>query len=139
MLAKVAGAALVVTSGVAIHAAVVRTATQCRGAEGQLASVWDEGRQRAIHRAFAATGKPYAEDAWKTVSAAFEAYTRRWVAMRTEACEATRRRGEQSEEMLDLRMACLDQRLREVAALSTALTEADAQVVVKARRAPSTD
>jgi tetratricopeptide (TPR) repeat protein len=41
--------------------------------------------------------------------------------MRTQACEATRLRGEQSEALLDLRMACLDRRLQEMGALAAAI------------------
>ena len=55
--------------------------------------------------------------------------------MRREACEATRVRGEQSEDLLDRRMFCLDQRLDEVGALATTLTQADAQAVEKAAQA----
>ena len=52
--------------------------------------------------------------------------------MRREACEATRLRGEQSEDLLDRRMFCLDQRLREVGALTDLFTHADAKIVEKA-------
>jgi tetratricopeptide (TPR) repeat protein len=55
--------------------------------------------------------------------------------MRREACEATRVRGEQSEDLLDRRMFCLDRRLDEVGALTTELARADAQAVEKAAQA----
>ena len=41
-------------------------------------------------------------------------YAARWADMYTEACEATQVRGEQSAEVLDLRMECLNQRLSSV-------------------------
>jgi tetratricopeptide (TPR) repeat protein len=53
------------------------------------------------------------------------------VAARVEACEATHR-GEQSGELLDLRMACLDERLSHVRATVDVLAAADATVVQKA-------
>ncbi len=58
-----------------------------------------------------------------------------WVAMRTEACEATRVHGHQSDALLDLRMQCLDARLAEMRALTRLLARADAEVVDRAVRA----
>src|SRR6185312_3163606 len=49
--------------------------------------------------------------------------------MYTEACEATNVRGEQSAEVLDLRMSCLGDRLSGVKALTRILARADGQVV----------
>ena len=50
-------------------------------------------------------------------SATLDAYARGWTTTRTEACEATRVRGEQSERAMELRMECLDDRLLELSAL----------------------
>jgi tetratricopeptide (TPR) repeat protein len=55
--------------------------------------------------------------------------------MHTEACEATRVRGEQSEQLLDLRMECLTRRLRELKATTDLFSSADNQVVENAARA----
>ena len=55
--------------------------------------------------------------------------------MRTDACVATRVRAEQSEEMLDLRMECLDARLGEVRAQVQALEHAGSGAVGKAAQA----
>jgi tetratricopeptide (TPR) repeat protein len=49
--------------------------------------------------------------------------------MYTEACEATNKRGEQSAEVLDLRMSCLQERLSGVKALSAIFANADGKVV----------
>ncbi|HTM22661.1 MAG TPA: tetratricopeptide repeat protein, partial [Kofleriaceae bacterium] len=59
-------------------------------------------------------------------------YTGRWLERRTDVCQATRVRGEQSEEVLDLRMHCLDRRLAEVGALGAALGAADAHLIGRA-------
>jgi serine/threonine-protein kinase len=104
----------------------------CQGAEAKLSQVWDGPRRDATHAAFLATGLPFAEQSWSLASQALDAYARDWAAQRTQACEATRRRGEQSEEVLDLRMACLDQRLGELKASTDLLAHADAQAVQKA-------
>jgi tetratricopeptide (TPR) repeat protein len=52
--------------------------------------------------------------------------------MYTDACEATHVRGEQSAEVLDLRMACLNEHLRNARALSDVFAAADGKVVENA-------
>jgi tetratricopeptide (TPR) repeat protein len=52
--------------------------------------------------------------------------------MYVQACEATHVRGEQSAEVLDLRMSCLQGRLDSIKALTDVFTRADAEVVEKA-------
>ena len=88
----------------------------CRGAEREVDGVWNDARKQAVRAAFAKTGKPFAADAFAAVAAALDSYGARWVAMQTEACEATRVRGTQSSELLDLRMQCLQRRLDDVRA-----------------------
>ena len=100
-----------------------------------LATVWGPAQQAAIESAFLATGKPFAAAAWKRVRRTLDAYTAEWVTTRTTACEATRVRGEQSEEVLARRMRCLDGRLAEVAALTQLFARADAGTVELAARA----
>lgn len=109
----------------------------CRRAAQRLAGIWDPPRQRAIEQAFGRTAVPYARDAFAGVAQVLDEYTRRWVAQRTEACEATQVRGEQSQELLDRRMVCLERRLGEAKALSDLYTQADAQVVESAVQAAS--
>jgi tetratricopeptide (TPR) repeat protein len=69
------------------------------------------------------------------VTARVDAYLARWEAMYRESCEATQVRGEQSAEVLDLRMACLDERLGGVRALGEVLATADRSVVDSAMAA----
>src|SRR5262249_13350963 len=71
------------------------------------------------------------------VSARVDEYVARWEAMYRESCEATQVRGEQSTEVLDLRMSCLDERLAGVRALGEVLTAADKSVVESAMAATS--
>jgi tetratricopeptide (TPR) repeat protein len=98
----------------------------CLGAERHLVDIWDAGRKRQIQHAFAALAqqsqKPWIHDVFRVVSEAVDRYAHDWVTMRTAACEATRLSGEQSEELLDLRMRCLDQHLAELRSLSKLLT-----------------
>ena len=123
------GVAVVVAAlGGAHHVADAR-AHQCRGADDRLAPVWNDTRRAAARRAFEATGLAYASDGWRTTDQLLSTYASSWTAMRTEACEATRVRGEQSTEALDLRMACLDWRSRDLELLVEMLEHADAMVV----------
>jgi tetratricopeptide (TPR) repeat protein len=104
----------------------------CQGASDKLIDVWDPARRGEVHHAFDNTHAPFASDAWRGVSERLDRYTAAWVAARTQACEATRVRGEQSGELLDLRMQCLDEKLQGVQALTTELARADEQTVEKA-------
>ena len=130
-----AAAALVLVTG-AVFAGLgyfqARRAQLCGGVEEKLAGVWGEPRQQAIHAAFLATKVPFAEDVWKTVKKSVDRYTGDWAGMRRQACEATRVRGEQSEDLLDRRMLCLDQHLQEAAAITDLFAHADRQIIDKA-------
>jgi tetratricopeptide (TPR) repeat protein/predicted Ser/Thr protein kinase len=103
----------------------------CSGAGQKLAGIWDEGRKEAVRASFLATRQPYAATALSQIETLFDSYTGGWTAMHREACEASRVRGEQSEDLLDRRMFCLDQRLREVDALAGLFSRADAGVVAR--------
>jgi tetratricopeptide (TPR) repeat protein len=103
----------------------------CAGAASGLVGAWDPARKAAVGRTFRASGLPFADDAFARTSAKLDAYAAAWAKMRTSACEATRLRGEQSEELLDLRMECLDQRARELSALTELFMTADARLVAR--------
>ena len=118
------------SAGVALHFRA--RAAVCKGAERHLEGVWDGTRRAAVDHAFRATGKPYAERARADATARLDGYARSWALAHTAACEATRLHGEQSEEALDLRMACLDSRKQELGATVELLSSADARVVERA-------
>lgn len=103
----------------------------CRTSKDKLAGIWDDGRKRAISEAFSNNDKPYAKDAFTGVERALDEYTDKWVAMRTDACLATRVRGEQSGELLDLRMQCLANKLSELRAFTDILAKGGADTVEK--------
>ncbi len=109
----------------------------CRGLERALDGVWDPARRRAIESAFVATGAPFARQALKSVATTIDRQATGWVGMRRDACEATRVRGEQTEEVLSLRMQCLDRRLAELSALVRLLAGADKAMVTGAVDAAS--
>ncbi|MGO8999818.1 MAG: protein kinase domain-containing protein [Polyangiaceae bacterium] len=112
-----------------------RAGQVCRGAEAKVAGVWDDARKGPLERAFLATGKPFAADAWHGVQGALDAYAHDWALARTDACEATRVRKDQSEQLLDLRMSCLDERLQALGALTESLAAVDGDSVSRAFQA----
>ncbi|HET9991319.1 MAG TPA: tetratricopeptide repeat protein, partial [Kofleriaceae bacterium] len=103
----------------------------CTGAAKRLAGAWDGPIEHQTEAAFTATHKPFAAPAFAGVKRHLDRYTREWTAAVTESCEATRVRGEQTEEVLTLREACLDHHLDEVRALTGLLVQADAAMVEK--------
>jgi serine/threonine protein kinase/tetratricopeptide (TPR) repeat protein len=123
------GVALVACAGLAWGAVRRDHARICGGAERALAGVWDDARRAQIAAAFRRSGLPYADAALATVDKSFDDYARSWLAMHVDACEATRVRGEQSQELLDLRMMCLTDRFTELRTLSDLFSAADAKVV----------
>ena len=125
-------AALLLLGGGGVWSARGLRRSECRGAEARLAGVWDGARREQVQKAFVATHLPYADKAWSTVSTTFDRYAADWSAMRTEACEATVVRREQPPDLLDLRMSCLDNRLRELAAASNLFAAADDEAVTHA-------
>lgn len=135
----IVGAAAVLVVGALVAAvtmgAAKKAAPVCVGAEGNLAGVWDEPAKHALSSAFAASGATGANEAYVRVERTLDDYASRWTAMRKGACVATRVRTEQSEEMMDLRMECLDERLGELRAQVQVLTHADAATVGKAAQA----
>jgi tetratricopeptide (TPR) repeat protein len=104
----------------------------CHGAAALLVGVWDGTLRQTVRQAFVATGVSYAEDAWGRVAGMLDAYGEAWTQQHTEACEATRVRGEQSSELLDLRMHCLEKQRQELKALVGVYAHADAAIVRRA-------
>jgi tetratricopeptide (TPR) repeat protein/predicted Ser/Thr protein kinase len=122
--------AIVVTAVIVRRAGA--TEPPCRDARAQLDGVWDATRRDAVTAAFAQTRVPFAAEASRQAIGALDRWTDRWVDAHTDACTATAVRHEQSGELLDLRMACLAGRRRELAAIVEVLASADAEVVAHA-------
>jgi serine/threonine protein kinase/tetratricopeptide (TPR) repeat protein len=127
-----AGVAVALLAVVGWRAAQKREIHACAGAEAKLAGIWDGPRRRAIRAAFLDSGKSYAPTVLATVERVFDNYTRAWVAMHIDACEATNVRREQSAEMLDLRMSCLEDRRMQLKTLSDLYVTADANLIERA-------
>ncbi|MBL4684736.1 MAG: tetratricopeptide repeat protein, partial [Nannocystaceae bacterium] len=136
MWMRAAGAVTVADGLGAVTWATIEPA-QCSGAGEQLARVWNDASRTRMTEALLATGVGHAGVTADKVDHVIMQWGQHWVAAHTEACEATRVRREQSETILDLRMACLDQRIAELDALLTMLADADADVATRATEAAS--
>jgi serine/threonine protein kinase/tetratricopeptide (TPR) repeat protein len=138
----IAGAvvATVVGLGVAGKASLDKNRTVCTGGPEKLGGIWElrpaaggeSPRQAQIHAAFLRSGKGYAAEVYATVATALSAYADGWAKMHRDACVASQIRGEQSLEVMDLRMNCLDERLGRLRALTDVFTSASGEVVENA-------
>jgi len=122
--------------GAGVTFAITRPDSQeslvCQGAEQKLVGVWDAQKNVALRAGLVASGFPSAADAADRTSAVLDRYAAGWVRMHTETCQATRARGEQSEEILTLRMTCLERRRVDLEALTNLLAKPTAEQATKA-------
>jgi serine/threonine-protein kinase len=136
-IAVAAGVVLLAATGASARRLGGDRRALCTSGHGRATTAWGPERRRAVEQAFAASGNGNAAHAFATTAALMDEYVRRWSQLYTETCEATHVRGDQSEEVLDLRMDCLGERLASVSALGEVLSNADAQVVDNAVAAAS--
>jgi len=112
-----------------------RTARSCRAGASRLDAVWNANRRSELQRAVTATNAVTAAAAWDGTARAIDAWSTGWREEWTDACEATHVRAQQSAELLDLRLDCLNDRLAELGAFATLLGTADARMVEQATAA----
>jgi tetratricopeptide (TPR) repeat protein len=132
--------ALTVAAAVVARPLLTENRKLCLAGPEKLAGIWDltapggaeAPRHAQIRNAFLATGKSYAPDVFATVSAALTGYAQHWADMYKETCQATQVRGEQSAEVLDLRMSCLQERRDGLRALTDVFSQATGEVVENA-------
>jgi eukaryotic-like serine/threonine-protein kinase len=86
----------------------------CRDLGAPIAEVWNAPRREQIRQALRATRLGFFAETSRSVETLVDRFGEDWTAARTEACEATRVRGVQSDEALGLRTECLDRRLQEL-------------------------
>ena len=107
----------------------------CAGADERIAAVWNAPRRDALQRAFDGTGRPYAASSARGVAQMLDRFAEGWRLMYVDACEGTHVRGDQSAQLLDRRMACLEQRRRELGSLVDLFINQPEQTVEGASRA----
>ncbi|MGE5186958.1 MAG: protein kinase domain-containing protein [Acidobacteriota bacterium] len=104
----------------------------CDDGSARLAAIWNAERRAALARAPAAQQTPWGAGAVDAFAAQVDRYADAWKAMHLETCRATRIERSQSEEAMDLRMACLDRRLAGLGELVTLMADADQDALRKA-------
>lgn len=104
----------------------------CATVADAFGEVWNDESRAAARAAFEATGLDAAVPAFERAATNLDAYQDAWIAQRTDACEATMVREEQTERLMDLRIACLDERLEQVRGVVSLFGEADRPLVSKA-------
>ncbi len=104
----------------------------CSWGEERLAGVWDPARRQALEQAFLATGSDFAGEALGDVARVLDRYRSDWLGMHRQVCLATRVRGEQSEQLLDLQMLCLERRREELRGVTDLLLAGGTEILPKA-------
>lgn len=106
---------------------------RCSGAEAELAAVWGPQARARVDAALGAAAPSLAAELRPRVRAALEVYATAWRASHRDAC-LSHARGEQSDLLLDRRMACLARRSAALGEAVAVLSEADPGVAVEALR-----
>ncbi len=101
-----------------------------RGA-AEIAATWNPTRAAAIAAALH-EADPRADDVWPRAAARLDAHAARWQRDVVEACTAGEIRREQSQDLYDLRRACLDDHLRALESTLVLLEHPDAALAVRA-------
>jgi tetratricopeptide (TPR) repeat protein/predicted Ser/Thr protein kinase len=119
-----AGVAVVGSLGIAIAALAHTTPEPCGGAAERAAATIPGSLRDRVSRALLGTGSPLAPRASERLDTQLDEYLRDWADLRTQTCRATRVHADQSEAVMDRKMACLDDRLADVGAFLGALADA---------------
>lgn len=127
VLATLAVAA--VSVGLAMQA---RHAAPCQGLDALMTDTWSASRREALAAAFEKVPEPFALATFASVARTLDAYSASWVTQRTDACLATHVRHDQSAELLDLRVDCLERRKLELVATVRELERAEKLTVSRA-------
>jgi tetratricopeptide (TPR) repeat protein/tRNA A-37 threonylcarbamoyl transferase component Bud32 len=131
--AVVATAALLcLAAGAAGAVQAIRRPALCSAGPRRTAGIWDSEQRANARRAFAATSRPDALTIFDSVDKAIADHLGQWLTTYKDACEATHLRGEQSDEVLDLRMACLNEDLESVQLATSLLAEPTMEIVENA-------
>ena len=106
----------------------------CTGARAELAGVWDPARAAQVEEHLAGLELDWLDEGWPGMRTRLDVYAASWAETHRDACEATSVRGDQSEHVLDLRMACLRRAKLELNATAQVLLETDARGALRIHR-----
>ncbi|MCY0991159.1 serine/threonine-protein kinase [Nannocystis sp. ILAH1] len=122
---RIALAGAAIAAAVAAGALVTAPSPPCAGLGAPLVALWSQDRRDRIAGALAGLPGADASAQAQRVLAGLDDWARRWHRARIDACEATRVRGEQSEQWLDRSAACLDRGLQRFSELTALLSRPD--------------
>ncbi|MCA2981218.1 MAG: tetratricopeptide repeat protein [Myxococcaceae bacterium] len=120
-----ASALLALGVGVGVAGAAWHRPVRCDAGAGRMTATWNDAARDALRRTITQPSRPWSRDLASTLTASLDGWARAWVASYDDACAATHVRHEQSERLLDLRMACLERRRIEFEAVTAALGSLD--------------
>ncbi len=115
--------------GAVVYAQVAAQPSPCSAADERLEPAWSEQIRADVGASIGGASRGHAEHTRDAVTRALDDYAERWSTAYVDSCEATHLRHEQSESLLDLRMACLGGHLESLSAVTELLVDADADVV----------
>ncbi|MCX4244871.1 serine/threonine-protein kinase [Paraliomyxa miuraensis] len=118
---------VLVGAGSLVGGTLLASVDPCAGGDRLVDELWTSGARAEVRRTLAEGATEYAEDTSTLVVERIDAYVGDWARGHRDACEA-HHRGAQSDEALDLRGACLDERLRELRALVSVLEQPTPEV-----------
>ncbi|MDX2014072.1 MAG: serine/threonine-protein kinase [Myxococcaceae bacterium] len=101
-------AAALVLALLATAAFLRQRSTLCASGPERVAAIWSSERRQQLRTHFSSLG---GEDTFRRIDGELDRWAAAWAAQHREACEATRLRGDQSDQVFTVRMACLDRRL----------------------------
>ncbi len=107
----------------------------CAAPVDRLEGVWDAQRRTEIEQALLASDAAYAGDTWARVREGLDAYREAWLDAMVSACTAVQIDGAHTTEWLEQRLACLEDRRRELVSLTSLLARSDPRTVEHAARA----
>lgn len=102
----------------------------CQGASAQFANVWHSKLGASLAERFANVAPAIADARTSNVTALIDGYREQWVGTHHEVCMASEH-GEQSSELLDQRMRCLERDLFQLKQSLEVLSSADREMVVR--------
>jgi len=131
-------AAAALTGGILTAVAVNRSEPdRCEHVGDGVSAVWSAEARPRLRSAISASGAPSADRVAALIEPIIDEYAGSWSAMRVEACRRNQG-GEQSNDLYDRRMRCLDLRLAELDGMTTTLSEKPSpELVQRAVRAVS--
>ncbi len=132
---RLVGGASVALATVAGLALSISTTTRCADGDQKVSGLIAPARLARARAAFQSAGLSYGGAQWGTIEAELERFANRWTQTYEQSCLATRARGDQSEELLDRSMACLEDKRQQAQALLEVFERADKTVVQRSTSA----